>query len=108
MRASLLQPEEPLQQYRGSGYPAYLRRPKQRPAWLRVDRVLGEMGIPKDSAAGRKEFARRMEERRKQALPEDYKSIRRSWCLGEEAFRKELLAQIDQVSVLTIATLDNA
>ena len=27
-------------------YPAYLERPGRRPAWLRVDRVFGEPGIP--------------------------------------------------------------
>src|SRR5260221_10194041 len=29
-----------------------------------------------------------------QDLGEEWKSIRRGWCLGEEAFRDELLAQI--------------
>jgi hypothetical protein len=60
--------------------------------WLRVDRLLGEMGIPKDSAAGRKEFERRMELRRWEGQPEQWKAVRRGWCLGDEAFRKELLA----------------
>jgi len=41
--------EEPLRTYRWSTYPAYLKRPGLRPPWLRVERVLGEMGIPKDS-----------------------------------------------------------
>ena len=43
-------------------------------------RVLGELGIPKDSAAGRKEFERVMEERRQQDSPEEYGRIRRGWC----------------------------
>ena len=62
---------------------------------MRVDRVFGEMGIPKDSAAGRKRFERVMEERR-QDSPEDYGRIRRGWCWGDEAFRKELLAQVEE------------
>lgn len=96
VRAKLLRPEEPLRAYRWSSFPAYLARPGRRPAWLRVERVLGEMGIPKDSAAGRKQFERVMEDRRHQDSPEDYGRIRRGWCWGEEAFRKELLAQVEE------------
>lgn len=95
VRAKLLRPEEPLRGYRWSSYPAYLEHPARRPAWLRVERVLGEMGIPKDSAPGRKQFERVMEERRHQDSPEVYGRIRRGWCWGEEAFRKELLAQVE-------------
>jgi REP element-mobilizing transposase RayT len=64
VRAKLLRPEEPLRAYRWSSYPAYLERPGRRPAWLRVERLLGELGIPKDSAAGRQRLERLMEERR--------------------------------------------
>src|SRR5947207_384043 len=72
----------------------FLERPSQRVGWLRVGRLLGEMGIPKDSAAGRKELERRMELRRWEDQPEQWKRVRRGWCLGDEAFRKELLAQM--------------
>jgi REP element-mobilizing transposase RayT len=96
VRAKWLRPEEPLRAYRWSSYPAYLERPQRRPPWLRVERVLGEMGIPKDSAAGRRQFERVMEARRAQAQPEAYRRIRRGWCWGEEAFRKELLAQVEE------------
>jgi len=95
-RAKLVRPKEPLRSYRWSSYPAYLERPGRRPAWLRVERVLGEMGIAQDSAAGRREFERLMEERRAQDDPEEYGRIRRGWCWGEEAFRKELLAQVEE------------
>lgn len=94
VRARLLRPEEPLEAYRWSSFPAYLQRPGQRPAWLRVDSVLGELGIPKDSAAGRRQFARVMSERRHQDDRETFGRIRRGWCWGEEEFRKELLAQV--------------
>jgi hypothetical protein len=50
--------EAKLRSYRWSSYPWYLVRPGKRPAWLRVDRVLGEMGIPKDIVAGRRELER--------------------------------------------------
>jgi len=96
VRAKLLGPEEPLRAYRWSSYPAFLEAPGQRPAWLRVERVFGEMGIAKESAAGRKEFERVMEERRHQDSPEEYSRIRRGWYWGEEAFRKELLAQVEE------------
>ena len=75
---------------------AYLEPPAKRPVWLRVDRVLGAMGIPKDSAPGRRQFERDMEERRQQDAPAEYGRIRRGWCLGEEAFRQELLAQVGE------------
>ena len=93
-RANLLRPEQPLHAYRWSSYPAYLERPERRPAWLRVDRVFGEAGIPKDNAAGRKQFERVMEERRRADAPEAYGPIRKGWCWGGEEFRKELLAQV--------------
>jgi hypothetical protein len=36
-----------------------------------------------------------MEDRRHQDSPEEDGRIRRGWCWGEEAFRKELLAQVE-------------
>jgi REP element-mobilizing transposase RayT len=39
VRAKLLPPEAPLQAYRWSSYPEYLKRPGQRAGWLRVARV---------------------------------------------------------------------
>jgi hypothetical protein len=56
------------------------------------------MGIPKDSAAGRRRFERVMEEPRAQDAPEEHGQIRRGWCCGEEAFRKELLAQVEELA----------
>jgi hypothetical protein len=64
----------------------------QRAGWLRVERLLEEHGVPRDSAAGRRVFEQRMEERRVEADgAEAWKPMRRGWCLGEKAFRKELL-----------------
>jgi REP-associated tyrosine transposase len=90
-RAKLLRKEQKLEAFRWSSYGEYLKSPTRRLAWLRVDRVFGEMRIPKDSAAGRKEFQKRMEARRWEEEPEEWKRVRRGWYLGEEAFRKELL-----------------
>jgi putative transposase len=94
VRAKLLRDDQPLRDYGWSSYGDYLRKPGQRVGWLRVGRLLGEMGIAKDSAAGRAQFERQMERRRGEELGQQWKAIRRGWCLGEEAFREELLAQM--------------
>jgi len=64
-RAGLIALEQPLQSFLWSSYGYYLREPAARPAWLRVDRLLGEWGIPKDSQAGREQFAAQVEARRR-------------------------------------------
>ena len=94
VRAKLIGPELPLRRYPWSSYPDYLKRPGQRPAWLRVDRLFGEMGIPKDSAAGREQFAQMMEQRRRGDEPGQWKTLRRGWCFGAEQFRAELLERM--------------
>jgi hypothetical protein len=96
VRAKLLLPEQRVSDYVWSSWPEYLKAPEGRPRWLRVDRLLGEMGIPADSAAGRAELENDLERRR--AEEEDYKGIRRGWCLGGETFREELLAQARAVA----------
>ena len=85
-----------LRDYRWSSWPEYLKSPAKRRAWLRVDRLLGEYRIPKDSAAGRRVLEQAVEERRAAESGADYKAIRRGWCFGEETFRKELLAQMTE------------
>jgi hypothetical protein len=57
-RAKVIGAEERLESFGWSSYPAYLKPPRRRPKWLRVDRMLGEKGIARDSVAGRKELAR--------------------------------------------------
>lgn len=96
VRAKLLRVEQSLREYRWSSYREYLKRPARRPAWLRVDRLFGEMGIPQDSAVGRRQFEQAMEQRRALDEPELLKKVRRGWCLGDEPFRRELLEQMDQ------------
>jgi REP element-mobilizing transposase RayT len=93
-RAHLLKRGHQLRDYPWSSYPAYLKPRSERPVWLRVDRVLGEAGIPKDSSAGRDEFGKRMELRRWEGDDEIYQKIRRGWVLGSEEFRAELLDAI--------------
>jgi REP element-mobilizing transposase RayT len=92
-RAGLLRPEQKLREFRWSSWPEYLKRPGQRPQWLRVDRLLGEHGISKDSPAGRKHLEAGVEQRRAQEHDPDFEVIRKGWFLGDEEFRQELLEQ---------------
>ena len=95
VRADMLEAGQPLQSYPWSSYGEYLKPPAKRPGWLRVDRLLGQWRIPKDSPAGRQQFALRMQERRRQEGPRsDCKAVERSWFLGNPAFKEELLAQM--------------
>ena len=95
-RAKLLKKGQPLCAFAWSSWPAYLAAPSKRPAWLRVDRLLGEHGLPKDSPAGRRELARRLEAQRAAEETGEYQPIRRGWCLGGEAFREELLGKMSE------------
>jgi hypothetical protein len=94
-RAKGLKAQEPLSAFAWSCYPQYLAVPGRRPSWLRVDRLLGKWGIPKDSEAGRRVFAERMEWRRGEDLRGEFKRVERGWCLGGEEFWQELLEQVD-------------
>jgi hypothetical protein len=84
-----------LSAFRWSRFSEYLKPSSQRPSWLRVDRLLGEWGIPKDSPAGRHHFERMMETRRMSDDPHEVKKIERGWCYGSEDFRQELLQQME-------------
>src|SRR5579871_3778557 len=94
VRAKMITPEQKLAAYRWSSYRLYLMPPRRRPDWLRVDRLFGEHGVPRDSAAGRKYFAAAMEARRQGELAQEFKAVRRGWCLGDKIFRKELFSQM--------------
>jgi len=90
--------EVPLRTYAWSSYPAYLRRPSQRPPWLRVDRVFGSVGIHADDTSGRRGYEAYLEGRvlelgrreGQEALNEEWSAIRRGWYLGEVGFRERL------------------
>ena len=94
-RAKVLKPGQPLSAFAWGSYAQYLAAPGRRPKWLRVDRLLGEWGIPKDSPAGRRVFEERMEWRRGEDMRGEFKRVERGWCLGGEEFRRELLEQVD-------------
>ena len=96
-RAKFLDSGQPLSSYPWSSLRDYLQSPRKRPGWLKVERLLGEHGIPRDSEAGRREFGRRMESRRLEGdAAGQFKAVRRGWCLGDKTFRKELLAQMKE------------
>src|SRR6185503_14806951 len=77
VRAKLLRPDQKLAHFRWSSYREYLRTPARRAPWLRTGRLFGELGIPKDSTAGRRQFGRMMEARRAMDDPETFKELRR-------------------------------
>ena len=95
-RANLLKRGMALREYPWSTWPTYLKKPRKRPGWLRVDRLLGEYGVPKDSTAGRRRLEEALEERRGKGESEAFKPIRRGWFLGKEALKRELLAQVSK------------
>jgi len=95
-RAKLLTPEQPLAEYRWSSWPEYLKSPGKRPAWLRVDRLLGEYRIPQDSAPGRRQLAASLELRRNAEDDGEFKAIRRGWFFGNDTLKQELLAQASE------------
>jgi putative transposase len=93
-RAGLVAAEGALEDYAWSSYPIYLQAPRKRPGWLRVDRLLGEWGIRRDSAAGRREFREVMEARWRtegHADEEMWSGIRRGWRIGAEDFLERLV-----------------
>ena len=75
----------------------HLAAPEHRPAWLRVDRLPGKHEIAEDSVAGRREFERRFEARRQaETAAEEFRAIRRGWCLGPPEFRKAKLIRMGE------------
>ena len=84
-RAGMIGAEKPLQSYPWSSYPAYLKS-HLRPAWLRVDRLLGEHGLQEDTARSRREFERRMEQERLTGEIDGADVMRSAWRIGAEDF----------------------
>jgi len=89
-RAKLIGTHQPLRDYKWSSWPGYLR-PDMRPPWLRVDRLLGEYGIRRDNAAGRRWLEECLERRRTEEQASDYQELRRGWFFGEDELKHKLL-----------------
>ncbi len=85
-----------LRQYRWSSYPLYLKGKRERPAWLEVGQVLGNIGLELGDRDGYEAY---LEGRRQELgikagraeLNEEWKMIRRGWYLGGDGFRARLL-----------------
>ncbi len=96
VRAGLLKSQERLLAYPWSSFGYYLAAPRHRPQWMRVDRLLGEHGLPEDTPAAREQFERRMEARRLERDDEvGLKALRRGWCLGSREFKQKQLEEIE-------------
>lgn len=61
---------------------------------LRVDRLLGELGIGRDNAAERSRFVDAVEERRQREKPGEWTAVRRGWFLGGAELKDQLLEQM--------------
>jgi hypothetical protein len=96
VRAGLLGPEQPLEDYPWSSYGLYVRDTSPRPMWLRVDRLMGEWGIRWDVPDVGGQFSAVMEARRRAEAREEYEPVTRMWCYGSEPFRQEMLQHIEQ------------
>jgi len=97
VRAKLLTPDQSLRDFRWSSYGEYLQAPGKRAPWLRVDRLLGEWGIKSGSRPSRRRLELAMAQRQElDRSNEDWKRLRRGWCLGPKEFREELLEMIEE------------
>ena len=93
LRAGLLREGKPLEDYVWSSFPEYLKPPRKRAGWLRVDRLLGEHGIRRDNSRGRREFHEIMAMRCGQESHAEEKlwpGIRRGWRFGADDFVERL------------------
>jgi REP element-mobilizing transposase RayT len=97
VRAGLIGKGMGLESFPWSSYGEYLKPLRARKAWVRVDRLLGELGW-QDNALGRREFARYMAGRvlqEEDGENDEAKSIRRGWRLGAEDFLERLQKTVD-------------
>lgn len=94
VRSGGVGPDQPLSNYPWSSFPLYLS-PAQRPPWLRVDRLLREHEIQRDTDEGRKQFELRMEQQRGEGeSPELVAAIHRGWRLGGPDFLHRLTEKL--------------
>jgi REP element-mobilizing transposase RayT len=94
-RARLLRPDQPLEAFRWSSYPAYIGPRRGRPAWLRTDRFLAELHLTADTPATRQRLREHMERWRAAEDQSEYKAFRRGWFAGPTEEKRELLEIIE-------------
>ena len=59
------------------------------------DEIMGEWGIRWDVPGAGRQFAAVMEARRQGEADEEFKPLRRGWCLGSELFRADMLRYVE-------------
>lgn len=99
-RAHLLKNGAALESFPWSSFVEYLKPSYQRIDWLRADRLLGEYGIEKDDAAGRRKFKKLMNDRcAEEGLGGEagYNIIRRGWKFGAKDFVERIFEEIKSV-----------
>ena len=94
--------KEALSRYRWSSYPEYLRGRRQRPGWLETSRVMGSVGLAKEDRDGYEAYleGRTLElgiQAGRRELEEQWRGIRRGWCLGDKRFHGRMLKQVEKV-----------
>jgi len=92
-KAKLIEPSQPLSRYPWSSWPQYLCSSKARPSWLRVDRVMGEHGMNRDTRHARRALEKNLEHRRKNS---DFPREESGWFVGGRDFRSRLLEKISR------------
>lgn len=76
-----------------SSFPAYLRPPAERPAWLNCAPLLDCLGC-EDTPAGRAQFAQILEAARVGPANPLWAQVRRGWRLGGPDFRREVMQRL--------------
>jgi REP element-mobilizing transposase RayT len=107
VRAKLLKPEQPLNEYPWSSWPEYLKKPSQRWEWLRVDRLLGEWGVRQEmlELIGQKQGPQHYGEELKESDVQKVKRVRDTaapaCCSRRKAFVASVLGSCYANSVKT-------
>lgn len=104
VRAGLIQPgEQRLTCYLWSSFPAHVGTAPA-PEWLRSDRVLGALGFGAEDQASRRGYEAYLESRAlecadprgRRAWEQEWRKLRRGWCLGGDGFRARLLEAVSR------------
>ena len=82
----------------------FLKPRSQHPGWLKADKLFQGLDISKDNAAGRKNYRSYMklamlevlDPEKIDDLEEQWNSIRRGWCLGDDTFKEKMLTPVKQ------------
>jgi len=97
VRARLLRSHQPLSDYPWSSYAHYLKPPRQRPPWLRTDRLFGEFHLAPETSIRRRQLDQHMEKWRANEEQRDYKPFRRGWFFGEDQLKDKILELISDL-----------